>query len=250
MMMGGFFVVFRKELLQQIKTHRFLIVVAVFLIFGLGTPLLLHYLPALVPSGEGFDLPEFTATDSVKEYVGTFGQLGLLAAILVAMGAVARERESGTAAMVLTKPVGSAAFIVAKLAAMGLTFLAGIIVGGVGCYFYTAVIFGDPGAAEFVAANLIAGCYLMVCLSVTLMFSSFFRSQMAAGALSLVCLIALTLTASLSIMKDYSPGALLSWAIQVAGGGTSHVWGALAVSMIVVILTVVAGWQVFRNKEI
>jgi ABC-2 type transport system permease protein len=249
-MMSGFLILLRKELLQQIRTHRLLVVIAVFFIFGLGTPLLLHYLPALVPSGEGFDLPEFTAKDAVQEYIGTFGQLGLLAAILVAMGAVAKERESGTAAMVLCKPVGTAAFIVAKLAAISLTFLAGIVLGGVGCYVYTAVIFGDPGASEFVFANVIAGCYLLVCLSVTLMFSSFFRSQMAAGAVSLVCLIALTLTASLSIMKDYSPGALLGWAARVVGGETSHIWGALVVSLIVVVLTVIAAWQVFRKKEI
>jgi len=248
--MNGLAVLLSKEFRQQLATHRLLIVTVLFFIFGLGTPLLLHYLPSLVPAEEMLEFPEFTANDAAESYVETFGQLGLLAAILVAMGAVARERESGTAAMVLSKPVSSAAFIVAKLAAVAFTFAVAITAGGLGCYIYTVVIFGDPGAVNFLFANLVGGGFLLVCLSVTLMFSAFFRSQMAAGALSLVFLLALTLTTSLPVMKDYSPGAMLSWATGLAAGEATHPWGALVVSLVLVVATVVVAWQVLRRKEL
>ncbi len=248
--MAGFSVLFTKEVRQQLRTHRLMIVIVVFLLFGLGTPLLLHYLPTLVPADENIELPEFTATDAVQGYIDTFGQVGLLAVILVAMGAVAKERESGTAAMVLCKPVSRAAFTTAKLAAMVLTFLIAVIAGGFGCYAYTLVIFGDPGAGNFVFANLVGGCYLLMGLSVTLVFSSFFKSQIVAGALSLVFLIALTTTAGISVMKDYSPGALLNWADELAAGGASHPWGVLAVSLLFVGLTLVVAWQALHRKEL
>ncbi len=248
--MTGFPVLLSKEIWQQFRTHRLLIVTVVFLIFGLGTPLLLHYLPSLVPAEEMVEFPEFTANDAAESYIETFGQLGLLAAILVAMGAVAKERESGTAAMVLSKPVSSAGFIVAKLAAVTLTFVVAMTAGGLGCYVYTLVIFGDPGASSFLFANLVGGCFLLVCLSVTIRFSAFFRSQMAAGALSLVFLLALTLTAGLSVMKDYSPGATLSWATGLAAGEATHPWGALGVSLVFVVVTVVVAWQALLRKEL
>ena len=66
----------------------------------------------------------------VNEYLDTVGQIGLIAVILVAMGAVAKEREMGTAAMTLSKPVGCAAFITSKFAVLALTFGIGIAVGG------------------------------------------------------------------------------------------------------------------------
>ena len=248
--MSGLAVLLRKELSQQIRTHRLMIVAVVFFIFGLGTPLMLHFLPELVPAEEMFELPEFTAADAVQGYIETFGQVGLLAAILLAMGAVAKERESGTASMILSKPVSRAAFILAKLAALAFVFLVAIIVGGAGCYLYTLVIFGDPGAGNFLLANAIGGCYLLVCLSVTLMFSTFFKSQLAAGAVALVILLTLTMTAGLSVMKDYSPGALLNWATALSGGEASHPWGALVVGLVFVVGTVVLGWQNLRGKEL
>ena len=248
--MDGFAVLLKKELKQQVRTHRLLIVAAVFFFFGLGTPLMLHYLPQIVPQEDMIAIPEFTAADSVEGYLGNFGQIGLLAAILMAMGAIARERESGTTAMILSKPIGRGAFIAAKLAALAIIFAIGITLGGLGCYAYTLVIFGNPGGLHFFAANLVAGLYLLICLAVTLMFSSFFRSQLAAGGLALVLLIVMAATAGLPIMEAYSPGALLMWSTEIAEGNWSMAWGALFVSLAVVGAAPAIGWQVFRRKDI
>lgn len=154
--MTRFWVLFKKEARGHLRTYRLLIVVAVFFVFGLGTPLLLKYLHALLPSEDvSIVLPEFTSIDAVKEYIDSLGQVGLIAAILVAMGSVARERESGTAAMTLSKPVGCGTFIAAKLATLAVTFGIGIAVGAIGCYIYTVILFGNPGGLSFFAANLV-----------------------------------------------------------------------------------------------
>ena len=46
--MSGFGVLLKKELKEQLRTYRLLIVAAVFLLFGLGTPLLIKYTPQLI----------------------------------------------------------------------------------------------------------------------------------------------------------------------------------------------------------
>ena len=249
--MASFLVLFRKELRGQLRTYRLLIVVVVFLVFGLGTPLLLKYLHVLIPADEAIIMPpEFTATDAVKGYLDTLNQVGLIAAILLAMGTVARERESGTAALTLSKPVGSGSFIVAKLAVLALVFGIGIAVGAIGCYIYTVILFENPGGLNFVLANLVGWLYLLFCLAVTVMYSSFFKSQLAAGGLALVTLVALAGTAGLPVMEDYSPGALVGWAQGIATGSGANVWGALAVSLALIALTTIMGWQVFKKKEL
>ena len=225
--------------------------VAIFFILGLGTPLILNYLDALVPAEDAeIVIPEFTALDVIGGYIDSFGQVGLAVVILVAMGSIARERESGTAAMILSKPVGCGTFITAKLAALALVFSAALIIGAAGCYIYTVILFESVSASNFVLANLLVGLYLLVCLAVTLMYSSFFKNQLVAGGLALVTLIVLAATSGLPVMEEYSPGTLLSWSERVASGTGPDIWGALAVSIGFVLLTTVIGWQVFKSKEL
>jgi ABC-2 type transport system permease protein len=246
----SFCVLFNKEFKGQLRTYRLLIIASVFLIFGLGTPLLLKYLHALIPAEEATVLPEFTAVDAVKGYLNTLGQVGLIAAILMAMGMVSRERETGTAATTLSKLVGCGNFLLAKLVVLVLTFGLAIAVGAIGCYFYTLVLFGEPGGLNFLSACLIGGLYLLFCLAVTLMYSSFFRSQLAAGGLALVTLVAIMGTAGLPVMEDYSPGALPAWSQRIASGSGENPWGVLIVSVVLIVVTTVIGWQVFRRKEL
>jgi len=248
---SSFFVLFKKEFRGQLKTYRFLIVIALFFVFGLGTPLLLKYLHALIPAEDAvIGIPEFTAADAVQSYISSLGQLGLVAAVLVAMGSVAGERESGTAAITLSKPVGRGSFIVAKLGALSVTFGAAMIVGAAGCYLYTVVLFGNPGGSNFLIASLLGALYLLFCLAVTVMYSSFVKSPLAAGGLSFVTLVAIAGTAGLPGIKYYSPGALVSWAEDVAMAGGPNPWWVLAVSIALIILVIVAGWRVFKATEL
>lgn len=249
--MYSFVVLFNKEMKSNWRTYRFLIAFAVFLVIGLGTPLLLRYLHIFLPGDEsGIVLPEFTAADAAAGYFDSVGQMGLLLAILLSMGSVASERGSGTAAMTLCKPVGCGSFISAKLAALVLVFTLGIILGALCCYFYTVILFDNLSVSNFIAATFLSGLYLIMCIAVTVMFSCFFRSQLAAGGLALLTLIVLTVTSGLPVMKDYGPGALLSWSKDVVSGSAAESWGALAVSVGIIILTTIIGWQVFKRKEL
>ena len=64
-------------------------------------------------------IPEPTVADAVAQFTKNIGQFGVLIAILVTMGSVATEKERGTAAFLLTKPIGRGAFVAAKVVAIG-----------------------------------------------------------------------------------------------------------------------------------
>jgi ABC-2 type transport system permease protein len=46
--MMGFGPLLKKEIVEQLRTHRLLIVGVIFLFFGLTTPLLLYYMPEIM----------------------------------------------------------------------------------------------------------------------------------------------------------------------------------------------------------
>lgn len=253
--MSGFSALLKKEFTEQFRTNRVLIVAAIFLFFGLSTPLLVKYLPELIKlAGQGgltIEMPPPTATQSMAEYTSTMAQFGVLMAVLVAMGAVAREVENGTAAMVLSKPVGRLAFIITKLKASGFTFLVAMVLGGLACWGYTLVLFGEANGLGFLYQNLLLALFFVLSLAVTLLFSSLFRSQLAAGALALASIIGGSLASALPWVGRYLPGELISWGdALVAGRSGESGWGAVAVTATLIGLSLYLAWASLRTKEL
>ena len=235
--MTGLGALLRKELKEQLRTHRLLIVGVVFLVFGLATPLLLKFMPELLQlAGEDIriEMPPPTAAAALGEYASTLVQVGVLVAVLVAMGAVARERERGVAAMVLSKPVSSTAYLVAKLAASSLTFVVALAIGSAACYGYTVLLIEPAKASGFVGMNLLLALFFVVCLAVTLLCSSLFRSSLAAGGVALGVLVGQALLTQIPVVGEYLPGALTSWGTGLLSGPHPTAWSAVATSAVII----------------
>jgi ABC-2 type transport system permease protein len=250
--MTSFGVLLKKELRDHLRTYKLLIIVAVFLLLGLGTPLIFNYLPSLLEAAGGspIPIPDFTAADVVSEYLGTITQLGILVVILVSMGAVARERERGTAVMTLSKPVGRGTFIASKLAALSMTFGLGLAGGAGACYLYTTILFTELNASSFIAVNLLAGLFLLVCLSLTLLCSTLFKSQLAAGGLALVVIVVLWGLSLIPQLELYAPVGMINWGQRIIAGSGPSAWGAVGTSLGLVALCTVLAWQTLLRKEL
>lgn len=246
-------VLLSKEFKENIRTHKFLIIVAVLLVFGIGTPLLIKFLPEIIRlSGEEIPvpLPALGVIDALKSYISNLSQIGLLLVVLISMGAVAQERERRTAQMVLSKSVGPGIFILAKMTVIGLMIMIGLLIGAVGFYFYTTILLGSLDPEKFTLINLLSCLYLLFCLGVTLMFSCLFRNQLAAGGLSLVTLIGLAGLSGVPLFNEYLPNTLMGWATSIASGDSRSSYPGLIICGVLIILSIVAGWQILRHTEI
>ncbi len=232
--MRGFWPLLKKELREQWRTYRLLIVGSIFLMFGITTPLTLKYLPQILESaGEGMtiEVPPPTAAQSLAEYAGTIAQVGALVVVLVGMGSVANELRSGTAVMTLSKPVGRGAFVGAKLAAMSVTFLVSMAVASAFCFGYTVWLIEGAGVMSFVELNLLLGVFLVFCLAVTLALSSLFKSSLAAGGIALSVVLGQALLGAVPYVGDFMPNKILGWGNSLLSGGGDSYWGALAVTV-------------------
>jgi ABC-2 type transport system permease protein len=251
--MTGLIPLLKKEIKEQFRTYRLLIVGGIFLFFGITTPILLKFLPELVKlAGEQIpvEIPPPTAIQSLVEYAGTIGQLGVLVTVLIAMGSIANELRYGTAVMVLSKPVTRAAFVSAKFIAMSLTFLVSLIAASLFCFFYTVWIIGPADAQAFLGLNLLLGLFMLFCLAVTLLFSSLFRSSLAAGGLALALLIAQAGISVVPAIGKYMPGKLLSWGTALLTGSGESSWWALAVTVVVIGLCLYSAQRLLKNRDL
>jgi ABC-2 type transport system permease protein len=250
-----FWVALRKELLEQWRSYRLLVVGVVLLLMGLASPLIARYTPEfikLVPMGEELAklMPPPTAADAVEQYLKNISQFGILLALLITMGAVAQEKDKGTAALMLVKPLPRGVFLAAKFVALGLTFAASILVAGLACYYYTILLFQALDVSAWLALNGLLLLVLLVYVALTLLCSTLTKSQVVSGGLAFGLLIVLTAVGAIPTVGEYLPNRLIAWGRGVMGGGGGAAWPALGISLGLILVALVTAWLIFERQEL
>jgi ABC-2 type transport system permease protein len=250
--MKGWWPLFKKEILEQIRTFRLLIVAGVFLFFGLTTPLTLKYLPEIIKMvGQSIplEIPPPTAIQSLADFAGTILQLGVLVLILVGMGSIANEYKQGTALLTLSKPVTRAAFVGAKMAALGLNLIVSLLISALVCYAYSVWLIGRADLGSFMLQNALLALFLLFCLSLTLMFSSIFKSGLAAGGLAMAVIVVQAVLSTFPLIGNYLPGKLPGWGLNIMTGSAQPYWWALGITAGLIGLLLYLSQLILKNRE-
>jgi ABC-2 type transport system permease protein len=103
----------------------------------------------------------------------------MFAVIVIAQGAIVSEKQSGTAAWVLSAPISRESFILSKLFANALGFLATIILLQGAVAYIQLSLYGGAflSLAPFVAVLALFGLYLLFYLVLTLMLGTLFDAR-------------------------------------------------------------------------
>ena len=244
----------RKELIEQWRTYRLLVLCLVLLVFGLSSPLLAKYTPEmlkLIPGAEQFAglVPKPTLLDAVAQYVKNIGQFGVLLALLMSMGSMVTEKERGTAALMLVKPLSRGAFLVSKFLALACSFLAALTLAALAGYYYTLVLFGPMDVGAWLTLNGLMGLEMLVYVALTLLFSTLLRSQAAAAGLGIGAILVLSLISSLPKLGDAMPDKLVGWGVSLFTQ-PAPAWPAVWLSMGLILAALLAAWLAFRKQEL
>ena len=220
--MSGFRLLLRKELREQARTMRLPAVVAVFAIFGILSPVFARYVREIVEAvgGGQFEgmIPEPVVGDAVVQFTKNMGQFGVLIAILVTMGSVATEKERGTAAFLLTKPITRSAFVLAKVVAIGGLLALALAVAGALCWIYTAILFEPLPVGGFAAAVALVWLSLAVFAALTFLASVTTRSALVAGGIGFGLVLVAGILSALPGIGPYLPTSLWGAADVLALG--------------------------------
>ena len=253
--MNIFLVTLRKELLEQWRTHRLLVVGTVLIVFGLLSPLAAKYTPEmmkLLPNGAAIAqlIPRPTIMDAVRQYLKNLSQFGVVLALLMTMGAVAQEKDRGTAATMLVKPLPRATFLGAKFAALTLTFTLSLAGAALAGFYYTTLLFRAPDLSRWLALNALVLVYIMLHVAITLLCSVVARSQVAAGGIAFGVVAALALIGAIPGFGKYLPGQLLGWAGELMAGIPVTHWTTVLVSLGFMSIMLLGAWFLFERQEL
>jgi ABC-2 type transport system permease protein len=183
-------------------------------------------------------------------------QLGILAlpigAIIWLHGAILGERETGTAAWVLSKPASRTSFVLAKFAVhtLALTVVA-LLLPAAATYVALSL---EAGAAlplrAYAAAFALLGLNLPFYAALTLMLSAVARSRGVVLAVGLVLVFGVE--AALAVapwLAHTGPWLLGRMAIVLASGGPlATPWPLLSIPLWIVAFLALAVWRVRREE--
>jgi ABC-2 type transport system permease protein len=252
-----FFAAVRKEIIQQWRTKRFLMVLAVFLLFGLVSPLMSKMLPELIKSEPGGEelvklLPPPSAADGLASYLDFIGSFGYILVILLGMNAIAGEKETGTAGMILSKPMPRWVFVLSKFTAQSLVYTLAILVGTLTVYYCTFVLFGAVDALILIQISLLLLLWLLTYAAAVLLASVMGRTVATAAGVGLGLAVAIGLARNIPHYGKWTPNGLMAWATGLLENAESTLVnpGALAGSLAMLLLFLIGSVVLFERQEI
>jgi ABC-2 type transport system permease protein len=250
-----FLVQLRKEIMEQFRTRRFLIVFIVLLVWGMLSPLTAKFIgdvfksiPVMAPYVAL--MPPPTVADAIGQYIKNVNQFMVILALLVTMGAVAVEKDKGTAALMLVKPLPRSTFILTKFLALVFTFGVSLLAAALADYYYTLYLFQPLEIGPFLALNGFMLLYAMIYIAITLFASTLVKSQTAAGGIGFGALLFLAVLASIPPIKDKLPDQLIQWGAELMTGSHTAYWPAFFVAMAIILASLLGAWLVFRKQEL
>jgi ABC-2 type transport system permease protein len=176
---------------------------------------------------------------------------GLGAAIL-AMGALVSEKQSGTAAWVLSKPASRVAFVLAKVT--GLTFgvlITMVALEAVIAYAHIGVVARQfPDLAAFAVGTAMLALAVMFALALTIMLGAFFNSRGAVVGVAIAVLFGQQVLGNfLGPIANYLPNNLGNLASALTLGQPHSSVGAVVTTALLAICCVaLAIWRFSRDE--
>ncbi|MFF2483258.1 ABC transporter permease [Paenibacillus sp. NPDC058071] len=212
----------RKEWLELVRSYKLIWVPLVFVLLGVSQPVSLYFLPELLaaagnmPEEAIINIPVPQGGEVLAQTLQQFGIIGSLIIALAFMGAISGERNSGTAALILAKPVSRSAFVLAKWSMMLLLVWLSLGLGFLGSWYYTEALIGSVAAASALKGLLVYGVWLSLVGTLAVAASSWWRSGAAAAFTALGVAGLLSLASSFfSKALAWSPGRLPSIAAEI-----------------------------------
>jgi ABC-type transport system involved in multi-copper enzyme maturation permease subunit len=168
---------------------------------------------------------------------------------------VSGELDRGTAALVLAQPIGRPAFLLAKLAGIGVVLGISVVLAMAAAWAYTAVLFEPLPIAGWLALAVLSWLSLFTWAALTLLASTATGSTTAAAGIGFVALVVISLLAVVPTLDHLLPTGLAGPAALLAVGqgdglDAGELASAVAGTVAIVVAAAAASVWAFRAREL
>jgi ABC-2 type transport system permease protein len=254
--MRSFIVFLQKEFTEQIRTNRLLILVCIFAIFGIGSPFMARYMQEFIDMAAGSEipliLPDPVWIDGWQQFYGNLTQIGALTIMLLFMGCISGEKQSGSAALTLTKNLSHSKFVMAKFASMLLILVIVFLIAVAINFGYTYWLFDYAGEVSDVLFGAMLYCLGLIALvAIIVLASALTKSVIITAMISFAGYILMTsILPMIPVLQDITPGVLMTHALEVSAGESFTELPAVLGTLVLVAICLIGAIQVLKRQEI
>jgi ABC-2 type transport system permease protein len=252
---NGFWAFARKEAVEIVRTWRIWVLPSILLFFAVTGPVLARFTPQIIGAVggtqlAGLKLPAPTYVDAYLQWAKNLTQIALIAIIVIYGGLVSSERKSGTAVLVLTKPLSRTAFVVAKAVVHAAFLSVTVVLGTLVTWDVTKVIFGRAPAGPIWSAALAWLAFGVLFLAIMALLSTLMGSQAGAAGVGIGTFALISIAALYGPLAKYSPAGLVDMPSILAGGHRSALLWPVVSSLVLAVALVAGAALAFRTKEL
>ena len=243
----------RLEFLRMVRTHRWLVLVGVFLTFGILGPVTARYLADIVGNFAGeitIVVPDPRPVDGILQFVSNATQVGLLAVVVVAASACAIDARVEVAAFLRTRVEHAGRLLWPRYAVVACTSVLALIVGTAAAWALTGLMLGRLPIGAMLVGTLLGGLYLCFAVAVVAAASALVRSMLPAVLVGLGVLLSLPLIGIIPSVQPWLPSHLVNAIVALIDGApASDSLRAAAVTIAAIpALLVTASWRLDRRE--
>jgi ABC-2 type transport system permease protein len=235
----------RLEWLRLVRTHRLLVILGVYLFFGLTGPLTARYLSQILgrlgTEGIRVEFPEPIPADGITQFVGNVSQIGLLVVVMVAASALAFDARREMAVFLRTRVRGVRDIIIPAFTINAGAAVAGLLAGSLAAWYETAVLLGGLPPLGMLAGIAYGALFLAFAVATAALVASTVKGILATSGVTLVVLLGSAILGNITPLGRWLPTRLAGAMAGLVRG--EHVVDYLpaAATSIVVIFGALAG---------
>lgn len=213
--MKGFAACLKKELLEWLRLHKYLVLGALIIIFAVSDPLMLKLLPSLMKGKDAAaiaSLFNYDKNTAFSNYLKDIYQIATLAIVFISSGLICDDLRGNKLVIPYTKGLNLSSLVLSKVINAVLSTSILLLFGLLINYYYISILFskGKLTTYDIYNAWLLLSVYFMSAIALAILFSSIFKKAIAAAISTLLILYLLPLLDNFKFFKKISPYNLYS----------------------------------------
>ena len=246
----------RLEWLRLMRTPRAISLAAVYLVFGLGEPVLTKYLNKIIGHAGGVHrlrilMPPPAPSDGINAYVSQVSTIGLIVVVAIAAGAFGFDARQGLATFLRTRVRSLWQLIIPRFTVNAAAAIAAYVLGLLAAWYETNLLIGSLPVSAMLEGMLCAACYLAFAVALSAMSASLVKSTLGAVGLTVVGMLALPIAATAHSIQYWLPSALVTAPVDlISGTHLTRYLPAIGTAVVATALLLVGAAARLRSREV
>jgi ABC-2 type transport system permease protein len=225
----------RLEVLRLVRTHRWTIVVGVYVAFAVLGAISARYMGELMANFATdmvVEVPDPRPVDGVGQFLGNVTQIGLLAIVIVTAGSLTIDARTEVAAFLRSRVERARTLLWPRYVATTLLAVLSLVLGTTITWALTHVLIGELPTVAMIVGTLYGALYLVFAVAVVAAIAGLVRGTTATVFLSLLALLLLPISGLFPPVQPWLPSHLVgAVASMVEGTPASEYVRAMLVTL-------------------